>query len=276
MIHIRPRGAAMIDWDDAFDNSGYVPDADKIAEGWVASAAAFRATFSNAELDMPYGGHARETLDLFMPSVKPIGTVVFVHGGYWHMRAKSDWSHFAKGFLSLGWAVAIVGYPLAPDVRISRITASIAVAISVIAKKVAGPLSLVGHSAGGHLVSRMVCTGVLPEAILDRLARCVSVSGVHDLRQLMGTKMNETLQLTEAEAQTESPVLLGPETDVPVTFWVGAEERPEFLRQTRLIAETWALKGVDVASVYEAGQNHFTVIDALSNPDSRLVAEVLR
>ena len=264
----------MIDWDDAFDNSGYVPDAAEIGATWVADAAAFRVD-AVAEIDLSYGAGDREALDLFSPEAEPRGTVVFVHGGYWHSRAKSDWSHFAAGFLASGWAVAVLGYPLAPQVRVSQITACIADGVAHVAGRTAGPLRLVGHSAGGHLVSRMMCSGVLAADVVDRILRVVSVSGVHDLRPLVGTKMNDTLRLTEEEAVAESPSLALP-CSVPVTFWVGAEERPEFLRQTRLIAESWGLRGADVSTVYDAGMNHFTVINGLTEPGSALVAEVLR
>ena len=88
-----------------------------------------------------------------------------------------------------------------------------------------------------------MCRGVLPEAVTRRLARVVSVSGVHDLRPLLNTGMNATLRLTEAEAAAESPALAEPLADVAFTAWVGAQERPEFLRQARLIEEAWAAKG---------------------------------
>ena len=265
----------MIDWDDAFDNSGYVLEASEIGAAWVAEAEEFRAKHPNANLEQQYGSGDRESFDLFLPGGSPKGSVVFVHGGYWYLRAKSDWSHFANGFLSYGWAVAIVGYPLAPAVRISQITQSIAAAVAEVAETIVGPLRLVGHSAGGHLVSRVMCQGVLPDDLIARVQRFVSVSGVHDLRPLVGTQMNDTLGLTEAEAFTESPALLKP-ADVPVTFWVGADERPEFLRQNRLIAEAWGLKGADVSTVYQPAKNHFTVINGLADAHSALVAEVLR
>lgn len=265
-----------MDWDDAFDNSGYVADAAEIGDRWVKEAAAFRDGFPRGELDIRYGEHPREVLDLFSPEAEPLGTVVFVHGGYWHMRAKSDWSHLANGFLAHGWAVAIAGYPLAPDLRVSQIVGSVGSAIAVVGKQVAGPMRLVGHSAGGHLVSRVVCAGTLSDDLSARIARVVSISGVHDLRPLLGTKMNKVLRLDTEEAAAESPGLLDPPKQVPVTFWVGADERPEFLRQNRLIAEAWGLASADVSSVYENKKNHFTVINSLADPQSALVAEILR
>jgi arylformamidase len=42
-----------------------------------------------------------------------------------------------------------------------------------------------------------------------------------------------------AEAQTESPVLQEPLAPIPVMAWVGADERPEFVRQNRALYEMW-------------------------------------
>jgi len=64
----------------------------------------------------------------------------------------------------------------------------------------------------------------LPEAARARSAYRLD-SGVHDLRPLLKTAMNADLRIDDAEAQTESPALLG-FTWCPVTCWVGSAERP--------------------------------------------------
>ncbi len=269
----------MIDWDDAFDNTGYVEDAAALIDIWARDASAFRDAMHAAgqsRVDLAYGDTPRETLDLFAPQGDPVGLVVFVHGGYWRRFDKSYWSHLAAGCVVRGWGVAVPSYPLAPEARISEITSAVARAITFAAGEVAGPIRLAGHSAGGHLVSRMMCAGVLPEEVAERLARVVSISGLHALEPLVGTKMNDDLRLTESEARTESPANLDPLKTVPLCAWVGAQERPEFLRQTRLIEEVWSRAGAQVTATYDPGHNHFTVIDALARPDSALVGEILR
>lgn len=277
MLHETGR-VRMIDWNDAFDNSGHVPGSDRLAGLWAERAGEFRAGVlakGRADLDLAYGPAARNRLDLFRPEGDPAGLVMFVHGGYWHKLDKSFWSHLAAGPLAKGWAVAMPSYTLAPRARIVDITREIGQAVDFAAGRVSGPLRLIGHSAGGHLVSRMICDdSPLPDAVAARLARVVSLSGVHDLRPLLGTAMNDMLRLDEAEAAAESPVLHARRGEVPVTFWVGAGERPEFLRQNRLIAEAW--QGPGVNDVYEPGQNHFTVVEGLGRPDSPLVRELLR
>jgi len=269
----------MIDWDDAFENMAYIPGGAALPGQWAEAAAAYRAEMDKAgrlQEDVAYGDNAREVMDIFAPEGESRGLVVFVHGGYWRAFDKSHWSHLARGCVDNGWTVAMPSYPLAPEVRISDITACITRAVTVAAGQVSGPLRLAGHSAGGHLVARMMCEGVLPVEVATRLARVTSISGLHQLGPLVGIKLNDTLRLTPEEADAESPAGHAPLPGVPLTVWVGAQERPEFIRQTRLIEEIWSLKGADVTAVYDPGHNHFTVIAALEQTDSPLTTEILR
>ena len=186
-----------------------------------------------AKLDCAYGEGPRERLDLFFPDGPSKGLVVFVHGGFWMRFDKSFWSHLAEGPVRRGWAVAVPSYALAPAVRIRDITPAIARAIAYAASRAPGPIALAGHSAGGHLVARMACLdGPLPAPERARLVRVAPISGLFDLRPLMRTRMNRTLGLDEAEAVAESPALARPLPGLNLTAWVGADERPEFVRQS--------------------------------------------
>ncbi|MCL6285485.1 alpha/beta hydrolase [Ruegeria sp. 2012CJ41-6] len=255
----------MIDWDDAFDNSSYVPGSAALPARWAGEAAAFRAR--RGEIDIAYGDGPRNRMDLFRPDGACAGLVVFVHGGYWHMLDKNYWSHLAHGPLSRGWAMAIPSYTLAPEVRLTAIAREIAAAVNAAAERVAGPVRLVGHSAGGHLISRLACAD---NAVTARLDRVLSVSGIHDLRPLLHTRMNDVLGLDAPEAEAESPALHRPRKGVQARFWVGALERPELIRQTRLIAENW-----QAPNVFEQGQDHFSVIEGLGCPDAPLLQALL-
>lgn len=255
------------DWDDAYANTSHIPDGAAYPDRWIADAAAFRAA------------HRPETGDaghLFRPSGASRGLAVFIHGGYWHETDPAVWSHLAAGPLAAGWAVAMPAYPLAPSARISQITAHVARAIASFATTVAGPIALSGHSAGGHLATRMVCAdGTLAEGIAARVSACVPISGLADLRPLMRTAMNATLAIDAPEAATESPALLAPRPGIPVTAWVGGAERPEFIRQSRLLADAWAGLGAATECVIDPGRHHFDVIEALRLPDSPLTERLL-
>ncbi|MFO1144325.1 MAG: alpha/beta hydrolase, partial [Amaricoccus sp.] len=79
------------------------------------------------------------------------------------------------------------------------------------------------------------------------------------------------LRLDPAEATAESPALLEPVDGLRLHAWVGAAERPEFVRQSRLITNVWTGLGVDTALTVEPARHHFDVIDGLCDPRSRLV-----
>ena len=269
----------LTDWDDAYVNAAYIPDGDQYPARWPVAAAAFRAGLAPDEFreGLAYGPHPRERVDLFLPGARPEGLVVYVHGGYWKAFDRGDWSHLAGGLMARGWAVALVGYPLAPEVRISGITRSVtAAAVAAAAAVPAGPLHIAGHSAGGHLAARLVCDDSgLPDSARARLGRVLAISGLHDLRPLMRTAMNEIFRLDAAEAAAESPALRAPLPGVKVHAWVGDLERPEFVRQTTLIANVWTGLGADMAQTIEPGRHHFDVIEALTDPGSALVAALV-
>jgi len=266
----------MTDWDDAYQNGKYIPGGDRYLGAWQAKSAAFRENLPAARqfIGLAYGSHPREVFDLFLPKGPPHGVLVFIHGGYWISLDQTIWSHLAEGPLAHGWAVAMPGYRLCPDVSIAEITKSMVQAVASIAIKVAGEIIISGHSAGGHLAARLACDDIsLPVAL--RVRRYASLSGVHDLRPLTRTDMNADLKLDLASAAAESPALKTPRANTELLAWVGAEERPEFLRQNRLIANIWRGAFASTTCVEAKGHNHFSVIGAMESPDSPLTKAIL-
>lgn len=267
------------DWSGAYANGVNIPGGDRWPAAWVEPAATFRDRLlatGRAKIDLAYGPAPRQRFDLFLPEGAPKGLVVFVHGGFWMALDKSFWSHLASGPLARGYAVAMPSYTLAPESRIASITAETGSAITAAAGMVDGPVLLTGHSAGGHLVSRMITTtSPLPPAVLARIRNVVSISGLHDMRPLMGAGMNVTLHIDEAEALAESPALLRPIADARITCWVGSAERSEFVRQNALLANIWTGLGARTRTVVEPDRHHFNIIDGLTDPDHPLTLTLL-
>ncbi|WP_167648124.1 alpha/beta hydrolase [Mameliella alba] len=259
-----------MDLDDAYANAAHIPGAEAYPPRWAAEAETYRkrlAVAGKARLGLMYGHGPRQALDLFLPDRTPEGLVVFVHGGYWLRFDRSSWSHLAEGARTRGWAVAMPSYDLCPRVRISDITRQVAQAIAVAAAEVPGPIRLAGHSAGGHLVARM--GAVLAPELLARVAHVMPISPLSDLRPLMRTSMNADLKIDDAEARAESPIY-APPPPMPVTVWVGGDERPAFLDQARKLSQVW-----DCGLVIDEGRHHFDVIDALADPESGMVVRLL-
>ncbi|HEY6631268.1 MAG TPA: alpha/beta hydrolase [Rhizobiaceae bacterium] len=267
------------DWNDAYTHGANIAGGDRWPDAWVGPAKTYRderAAAGKAQLGLAYGDRPRNRFDLFLPDAEPKGLVIFIHGGYWMRFDQGFWSHLARGPVSHGYAVAMPTYTLCPENRIAGISAEIRSAVEKIAGLVSGPIHLAGHSAGGHLVTRVVSTGMpLSDQVSSRIRNVVSISGLHDLRPLMRTAMNATLQIDPAESAAESPVFLDPLEHVRVTCWVGGGERSEFVRQSKLLANAWVGVGGATAYVEEPDRHHFNIIDGLADPAHPLTRNLL-
>lgn len=260
----------MADLNDDYANAAYIEGAEGYPPRWAAASESLRNDLGDrAELNVSYGPSVRQAFDFFRPEKAAKGTLIFIHGGYWRMFDRSSWSYLAKGALARGWAVAMPSYDLCPQVRIAGITQQIAQAVQAIADRTSGPISLVGHSAGGHLVARMLAPGMLPTAVADRLHHVIPISPVSDLSPLCETDMNDDFQMDTGMAQVESP-MLQPAPSTKVTVWVGGDERPVFLDQAMWLADAWQCE-----QVVAKGEHHFNVIDALTDPDSEMLKRLI-
>ena len=259
--------------DEAYANGAFIANSKEIVADWIKKAERFRAKklkSGTAKIDIAYGVSNRQKFDIFLPNVKPLGTVIFVHGGYWIDFDKSYWSHFASGVLANGYRCIIPSYDLCPTVKISDITCQIKDLICYVLKNYDGIISLTGHSAGGHLVSRMVSTeqwkgSKLRSDFLKRLNHVVAISPIADLRPLLKTSMNNKFNLNYDTAEKESPVTLI-KMNVPFTVLVGENERPAFLSQANYLSQAWSC-----SKLIAKGKHHFNILDDLKNERSRLV-----
>ncbi len=245
-----------------------IPATDAIFESWKARAAATRAKLKFTA-DIHYGPHRREVLD-FYPAENARGCVVFIHGGYWLSFSKVDTSWVAKGFVGQGLSVALINYPLCPEVKIADIRTSCAKAFAYLYKTVLSEsernaVVVTGHSAGGylaaaHLVENWVAHG-LPE---NPLAGVIALSGVFDVAPLIQTSLNTELRLDEVQARALNLNLVQLQVKAKLALTVGERESTEFHRQSSELAKSWATLSPQVIDV--AGTNHFTIVDELAAP----------
>ena len=268
------------DWDKAYNNSVHIENANEFINIWRENALVFRRKLQNlgrAKLDINYGNTEREKYDLFYPKDHIIKGLIFIaHGGYWKAFDKSYWSHLAQGACHQGYVVCIPSYTLAPNINLSGITKQFGRAIEHAAKSIEGPIYLIGHSAGGHLVTRMITmTSPLSDEVFSRIHTTLSISGIHDLRSLLFTQMKNTLDLKEEEAILESPVLLRPKLPCNLICCVGSSENSEMIRQTDLLANIWTGLGAKTHCLHIPNKHHFNIISDLSSLQSHLINNMI-
>jgi arylformamidase len=139
------------------------------------------------------------------------------------------------------------------------------------------PLFLVGHSAGGHLAAAMVATdwpSLYPKAPADMVPAGYAISGVFDLAPLTGISINQDLKLDAASARELSPLYWPIQPGRIFDAVCGGLESSEFKRQSRVLAEAWQQDGAQTRFGEIPGTNHFTVIDALADPQSAMTTRV--
>ncbi len=271
---------AAADLESEYSPRNSVPDCDAIFARWTREAELYRAETlkaGRAELGLSYGDTPRQIIDLFLPAAGDNAPIVlFIHGGYWRAFDPSFSSQVARGLNQHGIAVAIVGYDLCPIVTIGDIIEQIRRASIFLWTRFARPIMVCGHSAGGHLAAAMVATdwqALYPKAPADLVPAGFAISGVFDLRPLVNFSLNQDLRLSAEDARELSPLLWPVPPGRLLDVTVGDLESGAFKSQSRAMADTWRQAKVDT-SYKEFPGNHFTVIDALTDPDNAMVTRI--
>ncbi len=267
---------ARIDYEAEYNNRARVPEHPAIMEGWRRDAEAWRV--EHPPQVVPYGPGERQVIDFFpaLSGEPSRATVVFIHGGYWQALDRSWFSHLARGLQAHRINVAIPSYDLCPAVRVGDIVDEMRAACRELAR-FDKKLVVAGHSAGGHLAACMLATHwpAVDEGLpAGFVTAAYAISGLFDLKPLIGTSINGALKLDEAEAELASPLSWTPPAGLALDAVVGSEESAEYHRQSATIVERWGAAGV--ATRYEtiAGANHFTVIAPLADPGSAMTRRV--
>ncbi len=253
--------------DAAYNNSAAVVNSTALMADLRARGDCLRGEMPRY-LDMRYGAAPRNLIDYFPAQMRgPV--LIFIHGGYWQMRAKEDFSVLARGPLAHGIGVAMVGYTLAPDISLDGIVAEIRAAIRFVADGVHGwggdanRLYLAGWSAGAHLTA----SALDEPAVKGGLA----ISGIYDLEPMRWCYINDKLKLDAGGNARLSPLHQLPATSVPLMLIAcGGAELPELRRQSVEFAAARLRAGLPGRFVELAGRNHFTILEELANPTGAL------
>ena len=271
---------AVIDYEFEYDMRARVPEHPELFARLARDAEDYRAETlkaGRAELGVSYGDTPRQILDLFLPETgENAPLALFIHGGYWRAFDPGSFSHMARGLNGRGVAVALVGYDLCPIVTVGDIIEQIRRACIFLWLRFDRRMVVAGHSAGGQLTAAMVATdwpALYPKAPADLVPAGYAISGVFDLTPLLGLPVNQDLRLDTEGARRVSPLFWPVPPGRSLDAAVGDLETSEFKRQSRAIADTWRQAKADTRYGEFPG-NHFTVIEALADPDSAMTGRI--
>lgn len=257
--------------DAAYDNTGAVADSQQYRARWWDESAAIRAE-PGARLDLRYGARPRATLDYF-PARANAALFVFIHGGYWQRNEKERFSFVSRGPCARGINVALPGYTLGPDARMTDIVDEIGQALTFLAEH-SGELGfdrrqilVGGWSAGGHLTAAV--------AGHPAVAGAMPISGIFDLEPIALGVLNDKLLLSGEEIEKLSPLRNLPSRAIPLKLYAGMDELPELRRQSQEYVEALRAKGLPASLTFLPGHHHFSILGELARPHGALTQGLL-
>jgi len=273
-------------WFDAQYNlrAGRPDYEETVIPNWIKDSKKARENL-NCTLDVRYADGDNQKLDVFLCGDKKAPTLIWIHGGYWQRGDKSIYSFLASPFVEIGANVIIVGYDLCPNVSMTRISEELREAVSFIWNngKILGinrdKISVMGHSAGGHLTQMMMATdwpardSAFP---LDIIKAGIPVSPLSYLEPVRLTlALNANLQMDAIEANLESPMTNHPpHTNAPQLVVVGGAETDEFHRQSEMYVNSFKTQQRMIEMYVVPDVDHFDELNVLADQESTFFKKV--
>ena len=248
---------------DPFRIRDHVGAFDEIVEDIVSRSAQTRKTIP-MRADIAYGPSPAETIDLFYPTTNaPAAPVhIFIHGGYWRMFSKRDYSCVADTITAAGAIAVIVDYALMPAVTMETIVSQIRRAKDWVVDHISGfggdpsRLSVSGHSAGAHLATFLFND---PETA-SGIDAALLLGGIYDLKPLQSSFLANEITITDEDVAAFSPMTHRHDPATRVTIAVGGEETPPFHQQADDFTRLLQKQGLWCSRIDLAGCNHMSSV----------------
>jgi arylformamidase len=252
---------------DPFRIRDHVADFDDIVGDIRARSRATRHSLA-MEANLAYGSEQDETLDIFLPgdAVPGMPIHMFIHGGYWRMFSKEDYSCVAETITRAGAVAAIVDYSLMPKARMEALVAQVLKAKAFLLTHAdrfgAAPdkLSVSGHSAGAHLATFLFHGSGTPSGI----ASAFLLGGLYDLKPLQSSFLRDEIALTDEEVQRFTPMYQDHDPATRVTIMTGEMETGPFKSQAHAFGDILAAQGLEVRVSLVSGGNHMSTVRDLA------------
>jgi acetyl esterase/lipase len=237
-------------------------------------------TVLHRDLEYVAGGHARNKLDLYLPTKAdcPLPIIVWIHGGGWSGGSKEGCP--AIRFVGKGYAVASINYRFSQHALFPAQIEDCKAAIRWLRANAtkynldAGHIGVWGASAGGHLVALLGTSGGVKElegngGNLDQSSRvqCVvdwfgptdftKTGGAQDnpnspWARLVGGPVRDRQEL----AKKANPITYIDKDSAPFLIMHGEDDKGVPMNQSELLDETLHKAGVESTLVRIPGNGH--------------------
>ncbi len=234
-------------------------------------------------VELAYGGHPRQRLDLYRPKgvAGALPVVVFFYGGGWEAGDRAGYRFAALALVEQGFVVAVPDYRVHPEVGFPAFLEDSAKAVAFVRAHAAQHggdpkrIFLMGHSAGAYnaamlaLDERLLAAEGVPVSAISGM---VGLAGPYDFLPLT----SKTLQtiFAEPDMSKTQPITFARKDAPPMLLATGDGDGTVYPRNTRNLGRRLSELGAPVETIEYAGLGHAGIVIALS-PLFRGTAPVL-
>lgn len=223
--------------------------------------------------DLPYGGAARQKLDLYIPTsaAAPKPVVVFFYGGNWDSGEKAMYHFVGAALAERGFVVVLPDYRIYPEVRYPGFLEDAAAATRWTFAQIGAyggdpaRVSLMGHSAGAY---NALMLALDPEWLGPERARVRSVVGLagpYDFLPLTDPIL-QTIFATSPDLNLTQPITYADGSAPPVLLATGRLDTIVSPGNVTRLAARLRSTGAKVTTERYALLGHLTLIGALGEP----------
>ena len=253
----------------------HVPDFATYFERWEQLSSETRKKYPIIK-NIFYGDNERECFDVF-PSAKPNSkTLIYIHGGYWHLFDKTKFHFIAEAFYADDVTTVLINYPLAPAATMDEMVASSRKAVLWLHENVQQfngdpqQVYMMGNSAGAHLAAMIIEKQWMDKNAAGFIKGVCLLSGIFNLLPIQLLQLNTLLNMGREMAMRNSPVELIPAEDCKMLVCVGENETAEFKCQSRELYDNWKDKNTTIQFLDLPVINHYSMLESLLDKASVL------
>ena len=272
-------GYTQAELDASYDQAKYAPNRDVVMRRTTASGARAHERLTKP-VQVAYGTHEAEKIEIFRTARVPAPIVAFIHGGGWKTNSASRFAFVAEPIVAAGAHCALIDFSgiETVDGRLDVLADQVRRAVAWLGDNAATlggdprQLYLAGHSSGAHLAATVIAAGDTSSRSIRGAVLC---SGMYELAPVALSRRSSYVRFDEATIAALSPMRHLERIEAPVVIAFGTEETPEFQRQGRDFAQALQERGHDARLIVAEGYNHFEIAETFGNPFGVIGAAVI-
>ena len=273
-----------LDWQ--YDHSKRFPDTGIFQTERGDAAKAAREKVKSSHLNVPYGDHKDEVVDIFPAEGDGKAPVLmFYHGGAWTRGSKDGYSFPAGELAPRGIGLVATEFTKVPEGTLSNQVRQNRDATAWVYRNAdkygfdRDRIFVAGHSSGGHNCGMALVTDWeklygLPN---DLVKGAIAISGMYDLEAVYLSYRNTYLHMSEEEWRENSPIFHIPKESA-ASLLIGCSEHDtaEFHRQPEDFLKAWQAAGHEGAFIELMDRHHFTGSMCFGEADHELFQKMVR